>query len=517
MGFEKATEIQKKTIPKLLGSENDLIGLAQTGTGKTAAFGLPIVQNTSYSKSSVQTLILCPTRELTIQLNNDFNKFTKYKKKIRSTAIYGGVSISNQIKVLKKGVQIVCGTPGRILDLLKRRKLDLSGLKYLVLDEADEMLNMGFKEELERILKFAPKKRQTLMFSATMPSKNENIAAKFMKNPDLITIGKRNSGAVNVSHEYYVVREKDRYKGLKRIVDLHPDIYGLVFCRTRRETKNIAAKLMKDGYDVDSIHGNLSQNQRQYVMKKFKDNNIKILVATDVAARGIDVENLSHVINYRLPDDLEVYIHRTGRTGRAHKEGSAISLLNSREARKVNALERISKKSFIKKEIPKGKDICRTQLFKLISNLKKVEINENQISSFLPLIQESLKDMSRDELIKKIVSMEFNRFLNYYKNTPDLNYKQKSSKNRKKIRTETPGNHTRFYMNVGKSDKLRIKDICQMIEEKVGIAGINIGKIDMLKKISFFEMDKKYLKDLIGSFKFGKFKVRIEKAKPRKS
>ncbi|RLD83641.1 MAG: ATP-dependent helicase, partial [Bacteroidetes bacterium] len=426
LGFVNPTPIQEKTIPHLLSSERDLVGFAQTGTGKTAAFGLPIIHQIDTKSKNVQAIILSPTRELCVQIAQDITNYAKYTKGLNVVAVYGGTSIDTQIRSLKKGAQIVVGTPGRTLDLIKRKKLKLSTVEYLVLDEADEMLTMGFKDDLDAILEGTPAEKQTLLFSATMPKEIANIAKKYMKDSVEISAGKKNIGAENVNHIYYMVNARDRYLALKRIADINPKIYGIVFCRTRRETKEVAEKLMGDGYNADALHGDLSQAQRDYVMSRFRTKKLQLLVATDVAARGLDVTDLTHIINYNLPDDLEVYIHRSGRTGRAGKKGISISIIHSRETGKIRMIQKKVGKTFEHIPVPSGKEICGKQLYNLIDKVEKIEVDESQIEQFLPEIYKKLDWLSREELIKHFVSAEFNRFLAYYKNAPDLNVSSKS-------------------------------------------------------------------------------------------
>ena len=421
LGFNNPTPIQSKVIPHLMSSDQDLIASAQTGTGKTAAFGLPLLDLTNTKVTNVQTLILCPTRELCIQITNDLLSYSKYLKNINILSVYGGVKIEKQIKSLKKGPQIVVGTPGRTNDLIRRKKLIIGNIDRLILDEADEMLSMGFKEDLEAIIQQTPKKKQILLFSATMTQKVVGVTKKYMKNSLEIAVARVNRAADNVEHIYYVVKPRDRYEVVKRIADMNPDIYGIVFCRTRRETKDIAIKLMNDHYNADTIHGDLSQSERDDVMRRFRKGQLQILVATDVAARGLDVEDLTHVINYNLPDDDEIYIHRSGRTGRAGKKGVSIAIINGRNMRKLKDIERTSKISFKKKDVPSGLDICKKRLYALIDKIEKVDVNEDQIEPFLPYIFEKLNWLDREKLIKHFVSTEFNRYLSYYKDSKDVN------------------------------------------------------------------------------------------------
>ena len=422
LGYKSLTPVQEKSIPFLLDNKNNLIALAQTGTGKTAAFSLPILNNINLKNKSIQALILCPTRELCLQIEKDINSFSKHTKGIKSLAIYGGANIEGQIRGLrKKDVQIIVGTPGRTIDLLRRKKLDFSHLEYLVLDEADEMLSMGFKEDLDTILKTTPEEKQTLLFSATMPPDIEKISKKYMVTPHKVSVAKRNEGSNNISHLCYLTTPRNRYEVLKRIVDYNPGIYGIIFCRTRAETKEVAEKLMKDGYNAEAIHGDLSQAQRDYVMKLFREKHLSVLIATDVAARGIDVKDLTHVINYKLPDDSEVYVHRSGRTGRAGSKGISIAIGTSSEKRKLSSIERMMSGKFDIAEIPVGKDICEKQLFHLIDKINNIEVNEKQIEKYLEKAYKKFEHLNKEELIKKMISIEFNRFLDYYKNSKDIN------------------------------------------------------------------------------------------------
>ena len=445
LGFNSPTPIQSKVIPHLMSSDQDLIASAQTGTGKTAAFGLPLLDLTNTKVTNVQTLILCPTRELCIQITNDLLSYSKYLKNINILSVYGGVKIEKQIKSLKKGPQIVVGTPGRTNDLIRRKKLIIGNIDRLILDEADEMLSMGFKEDLEAIIQQTPKKKQILLFSATMTQKVVGVTKKYMKNSLEIAVARVNRAADNVEHIYYVVKPRDRYEVVKLIADMNPDIYGIVFCRTRRETKDIAIKLMNDHYNADTIHGDLSQSERDDVMRRFRKGQLQILVATDVAARGLDVEDLTHVINYNLPDDDEIYIHRSGRTGRAGKKGVSIAIINGRNMRKLKDIERTSKISFKKKDVPSGLDICKKRLYALIDKIEKVDVNEDQIEPFLPYIFEKLNWLDREKLIKHFVSTEFNRYLSYYKDSKDVNEEsfEKVDNNRKTKRKRR--NRRKFY------------------------------------------------------------------------
>lgn len=518
LGFENPTPIQGEIIPAVLSSSDDLIALAQTGTGKTAAFGLPIQEQIDLLSRDVQALILSPTRELCIQIHKDLESYSKYLPDLKQVAIYGGSDITKQIKALKDKPQIVVGTPGRVLDLIGRKVLKVGKIKWLVLDEADEMLNMGFKDELDNILETTPKEKRTLLFSATMPDAVLKIARKYMHNPHEIAAGQRNVGAENVRHLFYMVHAKDRYEALKRIADINPFIYGIVFCRTRRETKEVADKLKNDGYNADALHGDLSQVQRESVMKGFRNKHLQMLVATDVAARGLDVNDLTHVINYNLPDELDVYIHRSGRTGRAGKSGISITIIHTREANKIRSLERITGKRFEKKQIPLGREICEKQLFNLVDRMEKIEVDETQISEYMDAIYKKLDWLSREDLIKRFVSVEFNRFLDYYKNAPDLNVNaEKPSRKRQDKEIGQARSFSRFFINIGSKNKITPPRIIGMINDYTKRRDLAIGKIDILKNFSFFEVDKRSEKDILRAFKNASYegiKLSVELSRP---
>ncbi len=497
LGYEKPTVIQEKAIPQIISSTDDLKAFAQTGTGKTAAFSLPIIELLEASNNNVQAIILSPTRELAVQIGNNIKDFCKYIKDIRVTTVYGGSSIEDQIRSLKKGSQIVVGTPGRTVDLINRRALKLGNVQWLVLDEADEMLNMGFKDELDKVLEATPETKQTLLFSATFPREVESIARNYMTKPVEITSGQKNQGSDNVSHEYYSVTERTRYPALKRIADLNPNIYAIIFCRTRRETQEVADNLIKDGYSADSLHGDLSQAQRDSVMGKFRKKTIQILVATDVAARGLDVSELTHVINHKLPDQIENYTHRSGRTGRAGNKGISIVLVNGKEKGKLRPIEKIIKKKFIQAKVPSGKEICQNQLMNLIDKVQAIEVNETQINEFLPSIYEKLKDLEREELIQKFVSLEFNTMLAYYENAKDLN--DLSSRDNSRARS-TNENMTRFFINIGRKDSLNPAKLIGLINDQNIGDKIEIGAIDILDTFSFFELDKNFEDKALDAF-----------------
>lgn len=502
MGFETPTPIQSKTIPHLLQSDRDIIALAQTGTGKTAAFGLPLIQQIDLGLMHTQLIVLCPTRELCIQITKDFDSFSKYYSRLVIAATYGGASIEQQIKTLNKGAQIVVGTPGRVNDLIRRKKLKLENIKWLVLDEADEMLNMGFKEELDTILATTPDEKQTLLFSATMPNEIASIAKNYMENPMEIAVGKKNTGAENVEHYYYMVSARDRYLALKRIADINPKIYGIVFCRTRMETKEVADKLMQDGYNADALHGDLSQAQRDFVMKRFRNGNLNLLVATDVAARGLDVNNITHVINYNLPDDGEVYIHRSGRTGRAGKNGIAISILHSRENRKLREIEKKLGKTIERKYVPTGKEICEKQLFNLVDKVENVVIDESQIAQYIDPIYKKLSWLNHEELIKRFISVEFNRFLEYYKDADDINV---STNEKAKNRRKSVG-FDKFYIGLGTKNGFSKRELIAMINKQSKLKSAEIGKIEIMKNFGFFELDNQYTNQLLKIMSKEKFK-----------
>jgi ATP-dependent RNA helicase DeaD len=505
LGYENPTEIQLKAIPQVLASTDDLKAFAQTGTGKTAAFSLPILEQIDFESKYTQAIILSPTRELALQIASNIEEFSKYTKGCNVAAVYGGANIDEQIRKLKRGSQIVVGTPGRTVDLINRKQLKLDNLKWLVLDEADEMLNMGFKEELDKILAVTPKEKQTLLFSATFPREVESIAKKYLNNPVEITSGEKNKGSDQVSHQYYVVSERNRYNALKRIADVNPDIYSIIFCRTRRETQEIADKLIKDGYNADALHGDLSQAQRDSVMEKFRKKHLQLLVATDVAARGLDVTDLTHVINHKLPDQIESYTHRSGRTGRAGKEGISIAIVTSREKGKLRPIERIIGKQFISTPVPTGKEICQNQLLKLIDKVHDIKVNETEIADFLPSIYEKLEGLDREELIKRFVSLEFNTFLSYYENAPDLNDSDQMRRSDRDTRGKRRDdeNMTRFFINIGRKDKLNPARLIGLINDQQIAKNIEIGQIEILDTFSFFELDKNYTDETISSFQKG--------------
>ncbi len=511
IGFERPMPVQEKVIPLMLDGDNDIIALAQTGTGKTAAFGLPLVISVDPEIQVTQALILCPTRELCIQITGDLEDYSKYTGGLRILAVYGGTGIENQIRELKKGAHIIVATPGRLLDLIGRKAARLNRVGTVVLDEADEMLNMGFLDSINEILEEVPEGRRTLLFSATMSPEIASIAGNYMNNPAEITIGTKNSSAENVSHNFYLVHAKDKYKVLKRIADSEPDIYGIVFCRTRKETQEVASMLMNDGYNADALHGDLSQAQRDAVMQKFRMKNLRMLVATDVAARGLDVDDLTHVINYSLPDEAEVYTHRSGRTGRAGKTGISIALVHLREKNNLQKIERLIKRQFKLLPIPTGAEICRKQLFHWVDKLEVVQTNHQEIEKFLPEIRQRLENLDREELLKRVVSLEFDRFLDDYRNGEDLTAPVTRKENMMK---ETAGNHpgkqdkgnyTRIFINLGKSDGFYPEQLISLINTNTKGKKIPIGKIDLLKSFSFFEVETRHAGELIRALSNKKF------------
>ena len=523
LGFIKPTPIQAKTIPILMESDQDMIGSAQTGTGKTAAFGLPSIHLTNLDEPKTQTLILCPTRELCMQVANDLRAYSKFIDKLGIVSIYGGASIEKQIKSIKKRSHIVVGTPGRTKDLLNRKKLFIDKVQRVVLDEADEMLSMGFKDDLDFILSKITGESQKLLFSATMPKKVESIVKQYMNDPVTIAVDRVNTASTNVKHVFHMVQARDRYEVVKRIADINPNIYGIVFCRTRRETKDVASKLMFDGYNADALHGDLSQSQRDDVMRKFRRRQLQILVATDVASRGLDVNDLSHIINFNLPDDPEVYTHRSGRTGRAGRKGISIAIIHSRETRRLKEIERVSKITFEKQLVPTGEDICKKQLFSLIDKVKTVEVNNEIIEPFLEKINAKLEGLSRGELIKRFVSEEFNRFVSYYKNARDINIGAKDFKGREPKRNRRNqnkgrrGNFSRFHINIGSKNKLNPVKLIGLVNDNLKSKNIEIGKIEIMKNFSFFEIESGFSDILIKSLnkkKFENFVIKVEKSKP---
>lgn len=515
LGFEHAMPVQAEVIPQLLDKTKNIIALAQTGTGKTAAFGIPVIQKTNLKQLFPQTLILCPTRELCLQISGDLTDFSKYIEDIKILPVYGGSSIDSQIRSLKRGVHIIVATPGRLLDLIKRKTVSLESVHTVVLDEADEMLNMGFTEDLDEILSYVPTTRSMLLFSATMPREIEKITRKYMKDPMEITIGRKNEGALNVRHIYYVVHAKDKYLALKRIVDYYPNIYGIIFCRTRRETQEIADKLLQDGYDADALHGDLSQAQRDLVMSKFRNHSLQLLVATDVASRGLDVDDVSHIINYGLPDDTDSYTHRSGRTGRAGKTGTSISITHIKEKGRISQIEKQINKQFEKHDIPKGDVICEKQLFNFVDKIEKVKVNEEEIERLLPSIFRKLEWLEKEDIIKRIVSLEFNRLIEYYQFAEEIyeptegrSRQGRDSSGKQMDRADRSGGgsrvaekgYSRLFINVGKMDGINPAVLMGFINDNVK-GKVPIGKIDLMRNFSFFEVPEEHASKVINTFK----------------
>ena len=510
LGFDTPTEVQNKVIPILLKNESDIVTLAQTGTGKTAAFGFPLLQKIDSSSKKTQGLILSPTRELCLQITQDIKSYSEFVKGLNIVAVYGGASITDQSKKIKKGAQIIVATPGRILDMIKRKIVNISKIEYCVLDEADEMLNMGFHEEIKNILSFTPKDKSTWLFSATMPKEVSSIAKKFMHNPVEVIIGSKNAGTKNVSHEYYVVNGRERYQTLKRLSDFNPLIFSVIFCRTKRDTQKVAENLIEDGYSAGALHGDLSQNQRDLIMKSFRNKQIQMLVATDVAARGIDVDNITHVINYQLPDEIETYTHRSGRTGRAGNIGVSIIIITQSELRKIKSIEKIIQNKILKKNIPNGEEICFVQLNHLAKKINDTKVN-SEINSFIPEFKKEIDHLTKDELIQKLVSVEFLRFHKYYKNSKDLNLSVSSSspielKSNKK-------NSIRFFMNIGKKDDFNWMTLKDFIKNNTKLSNDEIFHVDVMENFSFFNTYEKFKSKVISTLseiKINDRKVKIE-------
>ena len=505
MGYAYPMPVQEEVIPYLLEDGHDVVALAQTGTGKTAAFGLPLIQKTDVEDNRPQSLILCPTRELCLQIAGDLNDYSKYVDGLKVLPVYGGSSIESQIRSLKNGVHIIVATPGRLLDLMKRRTVSLATVSNVVMDEADEMLNMGFSEDINAILAEVPQERNTLLFSATMSDEIARISKNYLHDAREITIGRRNEGTANVRHVVYMVHAKDKYETLKRIVDYNPKIYGIIFCRTKRETQEIADKLMQEGYNADSLHGDLSQAQRDLVMQKFRIRNLQLLVATDVAARGLDVDDLTHIINYGLPDDTESYTHRSGRTGRAGKTGTSVAIVNLKERGKIRAIEKAIGKQFEKGEVPTAWQICKKQLFKVIDDLEKVKVNEEEINEFMPEIYRKLDWLGKEDLIKRVVSHEFNRFFEYYRDKDEIETVS-DSKKEQRAREENKGprkaeaGYTRMHINLGKIDRFNLRGLMAMLNDNTR-RRVDVGRVDLMKKFSFFEVDEKETENVLRAFR----------------
>ena len=518
MGYVSPMPVQEKVIPYLLGHNNDVVALAQTGTGKTAAYGLPVLQKIDTNRTDVQAVIMAPTRELCLQITDDLKDYSKYIKGLHVLAVYGGASIEPQIRALKKGVQVIVATPGRLVDLMERKVANLSTVENVVLDEADEMLNMGFSESIDTILAGVPAERNTLLFSATMSKEIERISKNYLHDAKEIVVGSRNEGAEHVNHIYYMVSARDKYNALKRVADYYPEIYAIIFCRTRMETQEIADKLIRDGYNAESLHGELSQAQRDLTMQKFRQHRVQLLVATDVAARGLDVDELTHVINYGLPDDIESYTHRSGRTGRAGRSGTSISIIHVKEKGKVRAIEQQIQKKFVPGILPTGQEICAKQLYKVIDDIEKVEVDEEEIAPFLPEVYRKFDMMEKEDLIKRMVSMEFNTFLNYYKNAPEIiqpsekgerrgdkseGFGEKRSRGERhgrggeRSRTAEPG-YTRLFINLGKKDGINPKVFMGFINRVAQGAHIDLGRIDLMQNFSFFEVPEQQTKKVLN-------------------
>jgi ATP-dependent RNA helicase DeaD len=501
LGFTSPTPVQAQVIPLLLNKRIDIIGLAQTGTGKTAAFGIPLVQLSDSRRNQPQALVLCPTRELCVQVARDLSAFSRYVPALKVAAVYGGAGIEGQLRALRQGCQIIVATPGRLNDLLRRQAVDISGIRILVLDEADEMLQMGFQEELTAILAQTPADKSTLLFSATMPKAVATIAGTYMRKPLEITVGQRNAGAENVRHVYYMVQAKDRYQALRRIVDLNPGLYAIVFCRTRLEVREVTDRLMEDGYDADSLHGELSQSQRDQVMHKFRTRNLQLLVATDVAARGLDVNDLTHVINYNLPDDVAGYTHRSGRTGRAGKTGTSIAIIHLREKHKIKEIETLLKKKFEKGLVPSGQEICREQLLHWVDKVRAAEIDHQRLTPLLSITFDKLASLDREELIKRILSFELNRFLEHYHDVPDLNIRERDfeeSRGKADGRQRKPAKglpFTSISINLGKKQGMHASRLIGQINEAVGPT-VRIGKIEVREHATIFEVESRSIRQV---------------------
>ena len=512
LGFRTPSEIQEKAIPILSSDSNDFVGLAQTGTGKTAAFGLPLIQHTDFSNRNTQGLVICPTRELCMQITKDLMTFAKFQPNPNIVAVYGGSSIEEQIRRIKKGAHIVVATPGRLLDLINRKAIKLGTVQRVVLDEADEMLNMGFKEDIDSILDQTPADKRVWLFSATMPKEVHRIASNYMKDPLEIIVGRQNAPASNIDHRYFMMKERDRYYALKRILDYYPDIFGLVFCRTRRETGSVSEKLEKEGYNVVALHGDLSQGQRDAAMKKFRERTVKILVATDVAARGIDVHDISHVIHYNLPDELEIYTHRSGRTARAGRSGISITLINTRELNKIHQVEKIIKEKIEYARIPDAEDIGEKQMYALMDRVVQTPVDEEAIERYWPVIYEKLKDYPAEDIVMKFISTELNTFLNYYKNSGNLNAEQEKGRGGReqerrsgKPNRNLSGPHKRFFINLGDRQSMNKGALVRLVCTETGISSRQIGRIEVHSKFSFFEVDDKVASKVLPKITTGTY------------
>lgn len=529
LGYVNPTLIQEKAIPVLLSGTKDLIGLAQTGTGKTAAFGLPLLQLIDAEKKFPQALVVCPTRELCLQIVNEVELFKKHIHGVHVVAVYGGASIGQQIRDLKRGVQIVVATPGRLIDLIERKAINLAEIKYVTLDEADEMLNMGFQEDIEFILQNTPKRDSTWLFSATMPPEIRKVSKRYMHEPFEITVGKVNTANKNIDHQFYVTSAQHRYEALKRLIDFHPGIYGIIFTRTKADAQEIAEKLTREGYDIDALHGDLSQQQRDKVMGQFRDKSLQLLIATDVAARGIDVQGITHVINYELPDDVEVYTHRSGRTGRAGNTGICMSIVHSRELYRLKQIQQMVQAQFHKLEIPSGKDVCRKQFFSFMDKLLQADISHGDYETYVPMLEEKFADISKEEVLKRVAAMEFDRFLKYYENAEDLNIREQQRRDprermmrddgrrderggrgreRREYSSGGSGNMTRLFVNLGTKDGFYKASFLQFILDMSDLRKEVLGRIDMKEMNSWIEIDSAAAKQMIRALDGKNYKGR---------
>ncbi len=510
LGFTEPTPIQEKAIPILLSGTTDFVGLAQTGTGKTAAFGLPLLQLIDVTQKYPQALIICPTRELCLQICNDFQDYKKYLKAAVAEPVYGGASIIMQIRALKKGVHVVVATPGRLIDMIERKAIDLEKVKYVVLDEADEMLNMGFRDDIDFVLKNTVKRESTWMFSATMPAEVKAISKNFMRNPQEITVGKKNTANINIDHQYFITPAQSRYETLKRLVDFNPGMYGIIFTRTKADAQEVTERLVKEGYDIEALHGDLTQQQRDKVMQRFRNKSIQLLIATDVAARGIDVEGITHVINYELPDDMEVYTHRSGRTARAGKSGICISICHSREAYKIRQIEKMVNARFHRLDIPSGKDVCRKQFFHFMDKLMQADTSHGEYETYLPDLQTKFADVSKEEVLKRVAALEFNHFLKYYQNADDLNIKNDLRDRRQETSRDMGGRRergtfnssngfTRLFVNLGTKDGFYKASFLQFILDESNLKKEMLGKIDLREMNTWIEIDRSVAGKMIKS------------------
>jgi ATP-dependent RNA helicase DeaD len=522
LGFTEPTPIQEKAIPVLLSGTKDLIGLAQTGTGKTAAFGLPLLQLVDAAQKHPQALVVCPTRELCMQIVNEVELFKKYEKGINVVAVYGGTSISDQIRTIRRGVQVVVATPGRLIDLIERKAINLEEIKYVILDEADEMLSMGFQEDIEFILQNTPRRESTWLFSATMPPEIRKVTKKYMKEPFEITVGTKNTANKNIDHQFCITTAHHRYETLKRIIDFNPGMYGIIFTRTKADAQEIAEKLTREGYDIDALHGDLSQSQRDKVMDEFREKTLQLLIATDVAARGIDVSGITHVINFELPDDVEVYTHRSGRTGRAGKTGVCLSIVHQRESFKIKTIERMVQVPFNRVEIPTGRDVCRKQFFFFMEKLVKTDISHGDYASYLPMLEEKFADMSKEEVLQRVAALEFDRFLRYYENAEDLNARQSDRRDDRRERqpdsraerkpggkfAPSSGNMVKLFVNLGTKDGFYKASFLQFVLDMSDLSKEVLGRIDLKEMNTWLEVDRNAAQKMIGAIDGKKFKGR---------